>query len=117
MDFFEPLQATNWISGEVVKWLGACDARIGGATNAGAGMSNYGIRNRRITLALPVVSYAEDSDASCEQLVLTRTLGRLLGQLHQAEILEGFPRCGFRRILFRRDLADGWKVSESLRGN
>lgn len=53
----------------------ACDARMGGATIAV--MSNSGSGNQGITATLPVVSYAEDCDASEEQLVRALTLSHL----------------------------------------
>ena len=53
----------------------ACDARMGGATIAV--MSNSGSGNQGITATLPVVSYAEDCDASEEQLIRALTLSHL----------------------------------------
>ena len=53
----------------------ACDARMGGATIAV--MSNSGSGNQGITATLPVVAYAEDCDASEEQLIRALTLSHL----------------------------------------
>lgn len=53
----------------------ACDARMGGATIAV--MSNSGSGNQGITATLPVVAYAEDCDASDEQLIRALTLSHL----------------------------------------
>ena len=53
----------------------ACDARMGGA--AIAVMSNSGSGNQGITATMPVVAYAEDCDASDEQLIRALTLSHL----------------------------------------
>lgn len=53
----------------------ACDARMGGATVPV--MSNSGSGNQGITATLPVVAYAEDCDASEEQLTRALTLSHL----------------------------------------
>lgn len=53
----------------------ACDARMGGA--AIAVMSNSGSGNQGITATMPVVAYAEDCDASDEQLVRALILSHL----------------------------------------
>ncbi len=53
----------------------ACDARMGGATIAV--MSNSGSGNQGITATMPVVAYAEDCDASDEQLIRALTLSHL----------------------------------------
>ena len=53
----------------------ACDARMGGATVPV--MSNSGSGNQGITATLPVVAYAEDCDASDEQLIRALTLSHL----------------------------------------
>lgn len=53
----------------------ACDARMGGATIPV--MSNSGSGNQGITATLPVVAYAEDCDASDEQLIRALTLSHL----------------------------------------
>lgn len=53
----------------------ACDARMGGA--AIAVMSNSGSGNQGITATMPVVAYAEDCDASDEQLIRAQTLSHL----------------------------------------
>lgn len=53
----------------------ACDARMGGA--AIPVMSNSGSGNQGITCTMPVVSFAEDIDASEEQLIRALTLSHL----------------------------------------
>lgn len=53
----------------------ACDARMGGATIAV--MSNSGSGNQGITATMPVVSFAEDIEASEEQLIRALTLSHL----------------------------------------
>ncbi len=53
----------------------ACDARMGGAQIAV--MSNSGSGNQGICATMPVVSYAEDIDATREQLVRALTLSHL----------------------------------------
>lgn len=53
----------------------ACDARMGGA--AIPVMSNSGSGNQGITATMPVVAYAEDCDASDEQLIRALTLSHL----------------------------------------
>lgn len=53
----------------------ACDARMGGATIAV--MSNSGSGNQGITATMPVVSFAEDINASEEQLARALTLSHL----------------------------------------
>ena len=53
----------------------ACDARMGGA--AIAVMSNSGSGNQGITATMQVVAYAEDCDASDEQLIRALTLSHL----------------------------------------
>ena len=54
---------------------GACDARMGGATIAV--MSNSGSGNQGITATMPVVSFAEDIEASEEQLARALILSHL----------------------------------------
>ena len=53
----------------------ACDARMGGAQVAV--MSNSGSGNQGITCTLPVMCYAEDINASEEQLIRALTLSSL----------------------------------------
>lgn len=53
----------------------ACDARMGGAQIAV--MSNSGSGNQGICATMPVVSYAEDTEASEEQLIRALTLSHL----------------------------------------
>lgn len=53
----------------------ACDARMGGAPIPV--MSNSGSGNQGITATMPVVSYAEDINASEEQLIRALTLSHL----------------------------------------
>ena len=53
----------------------ACDARMGGATVAV--MSNSGSGNQGITATMPVVSYAEDINATEEQLIRALALSHL----------------------------------------
>ncbi len=53
----------------------ACDARMGGATIAV--MSNSGSGNQGITATMPVVSFAEDINATEEQLIRALTLSHL----------------------------------------
>lgn len=53
----------------------ACDARMGGAQIAV--MSNSGSGNQGICATMPVVSYAEDIEASDEQLIRALTLSHL----------------------------------------
>lgn len=53
----------------------ACDARMGGAPIAV--MSNSGSGNQGITATMPVVSFAEDINASEEQLIRALTLSHL----------------------------------------
>lgn len=53
----------------------ACDARMGGAQIAV--MSNSGSGNQGICATMPVVSYAEDIEASEEQLIRALTLSHL----------------------------------------
>ena len=53
----------------------ACDARMGGATIPV--MSNSGSGNQGITATMPVVSFAEDINASEEQLIRALTLSHL----------------------------------------
>lgn len=65
----------GYLSNMISATSAACDARMGGATIAV--MSNSGSGNQGITATMPVVSFAEDTNATEEQLARALTLSHL----------------------------------------